>query len=181
MLIQILSHTPAYVWAILAFLVYRGVAAMRERDVSPRQLTIIPLVMLGLSLQDILAKFGPGALPLLTWALGAGGAALAVRRLVATRIVVREGAVRLQGSGVPLAMMLGVFAVKYAASVAWAIVPHLHQDAGFAALLCALFGLLNGCFLGALLRDLGAYRRAASQLSASLPAALPPAKQAVSR
>ena len=69
MLIQILSHTPAYVWAILAFLVYRGVAAMREREVAPRQLTVIPIVMLLLSLQDIVARFGVGLLPLLTWVL----------------------------------------------------------------------------------------------------------------
>ena len=29
MLIQILTHTPLYVWAILAFLIYRGLVAMR--------------------------------------------------------------------------------------------------------------------------------------------------------
>jgi len=181
MLIQILSHTPAYVWAILAFLVYRGVAAMREREVAPRRLTVIPIVMLLLSLQDIVARFGVGLLPLLTWVLGAAAAALAVWNIGATRIVVRAASVRIEGSAAPLAMMLGVFAIKYAASVACAVAPRLHHDAVFATALCALLGILSGCFLGAMLRDLGAYRRAASQLSASLPAALPPAKQAVSR
>jgi hypothetical protein len=57
-IVQLLSHTPLYVWAILAFLVYRGTAAMRDREVEFRKLCIIPLVMLGLSLQDMSAKFG---------------------------------------------------------------------------------------------------------------------------
>ena len=181
MLIQILSHTPAYVWASLAFLVYRGGVALRERTVTPRRLTIIPIVMLALSRQDITAKFGQDGLLLLTWALGAGSAALLVWKFAPTRIVVRAAGVRMKGSAAPLAMMLGVFVIKYAASVAWVIVPQLHREAGFAVTLCTLFGLLNGCFLGAMVRDLGAYRRAASQASASLPAALPLAKHAVSR
>lgn len=181
MLIQILSHTPAYVWAILAFLMYRGTVALREREVAPRQLTVIPIVILLLSIQDIVAKFGLGLLPLLTWVLGAAGAALLAWKCGATRIVVSAASVRIKGSPAPLAMMLGVFAIKYAASVAWAVAPLLHHDALFATALCVLFGILSGCFLGAMVRDLGAYRRAASQVSASLPAALPPAKQAVSR
>lgn len=181
MLIQILSHTPAYVWAILAFLIYRGVAAMRERELTARQLTVIPIVMLCLSLQDIAARFGQHLMPLFAWLLAAGGAAFFVWRFAATRIVVRTAGLRMQGSAAPLAMMLGVFVLKYAASVAWAVAPQLHHDPMFAGALCALFGVLNGCFLGAMIRDLGVYRRAASQASASLPAALPPAKQAVSR
>ena len=35
---QLFSHTPLYVWAILAFLVYRGVLASRVREVSLRKL-----------------------------------------------------------------------------------------------------------------------------------------------
>ncbi|MBQ5945871.1 DUF6622 family protein [Massilia sp. ST3] len=181
MLIQILIHTPLYVWALLAFLVYRGLAAMRERPMTPRRLLVIPLLMLGLSAQDIAAKFGLGGPPLAAWLLGAGAATALVWRFGTSRIVAAADGVRMRGSAAPLALMLGVFVIKYAASVAWAIGPRLHQDAAFGLVLCALFGVLNGCFLGALGRDLRAYARAASQASASLAAALPPAKQAVSR
>ena len=68
MLIQILTRTPLYVWAILAFLVYRGMAAMRDRDVEVRKLVMIPAVMLVLSLQDISTKFGLGGWALAAWA-----------------------------------------------------------------------------------------------------------------
>ena len=40
----ILSHTPSWVWVLLAFLVYRGVIAMRPRDVSPSRSLIIPVI-----------------------------------------------------------------------------------------------------------------------------------------
>ena len=74
MLIQILTHTPFYVWAILAFLIQRGMIAMRDRDLELRKLVMIPAVMLVLSLQDMNAKFGLGGLALAAWALAAAGA-----------------------------------------------------------------------------------------------------------
>lgn len=44
LIFAILGHTPLWVWFLLAFLVYRGVAAMRPRDVSPSRGLIIPVV-----------------------------------------------------------------------------------------------------------------------------------------
>lgn len=172
MLIQILTHTPLYVWAILAFLVYRGVAAMRERLVTPRRLLLVPLLMLALSLQDIAARFGLDGMPALAWALGAGAAALLVSTCTASRILPAAGGARMRGSAAPLAMMLAVFSLKYAASVAWAIAPRLHGDAMFAAALCTLFGVLNGCFLGAMARDLKACALASGQGGDALSATL---------
>jgi len=49
------------VWAILAFLVQRGMIAMRDRDLEVRKLVMIPAVMLVQSLQDMSATFGLGA------------------------------------------------------------------------------------------------------------------------
>jgi hypothetical protein len=160
MLSHIVTHTPVYVWAILAFLVARGVIASRAREVAVRKLWIIPLVMLALSLQDIAAKFGAGALPLAAWALGGGAATLLVLRFGPVRVAPggQQGSVRVAGSWAPLALMMAVFCTKYAASVAVAIVPHLRQDSVFAAAVCILFGIFNGCFLGRLLADLAAAR-----------------------
>jgi hypothetical protein len=67
MLQQILSHTPAYVWAILAFLVYRGVIASLDREVALKKLFIIPAVMLALSLHDLAGKFGFTSLSVPAW------------------------------------------------------------------------------------------------------------------
>jgi hypothetical protein len=156
MLIQILTHSPLYVWAILAFLVSRGVIAMREREVQTRKLAIIPIVMLVLSLQDIGAKFGFTGMSLAAWAVGAVGIALLVWRRGGVRVTAGSaaGSVRVRGSWVPLAMMMAVFFTKYAVSVTLAIQPHARQDALFVATVCALFGVFNGYFLGRLARDL---------------------------
>ena len=53
MLQQIFSHTPLYVWAILGFLVYRGVLASRTREVTLRKLFIVPLVWRALDLPSL--------------------------------------------------------------------------------------------------------------------------------
>lgn len=156
MLIQILSHTPVYVWAILAVLVYRGVVAMRDRDMAIRKLFIIPAIMLALSLQDIVAKFGSGLLPLCAWA----GAALLVALLVArsgkagASAGAAPGTLRVHGSAAPLVMMMVIFFTKYATAVTLAMHPAASHDLLLPALVCALFGVGNGYFLGRLARNL---------------------------
>ena len=42
--VEIVAHTPLWVWALFAFLVYRGVAGMRTREVSPFRVLIVPAV-----------------------------------------------------------------------------------------------------------------------------------------
>jgi hypothetical protein len=165
MLIQILTHTPLYVWAILAFLVNRGVNDMRDRELEVRRLVMIPAVMLALSLQDIDAKFGLGGWALAAWALTAAAAALLAGLSGGTRIAAGSvpGAVLVRGSRLPLVMMLAVFLTKYVASVTLAVAPQLRHDTLFTVAVCALFGAYNGWFAGRLAGDLAAYRVLALQ------------------
>ena len=160
MLIQILTHTPLYVWAILAFLVYRGMAAMRDRDVEVRKLVLIPAVMLVLSLQDVSAKFGLEGWAFAAWAAAAAGMALVAGLAGSNRIAASTvpGHVRVRGSRLPLVMMMAVFFTKYVVSVLASIAPQLRQDTLFACIVCGLFGLYNGWFVGRLLADLATVR-----------------------
>jgi hypothetical protein len=160
MLQQILIHTPVYVWIILAVLVWRGAAALREREMTVRSLFIVPLIMLALSLQDLLVKFGSNAVPLAAWAGAAIGTTLLVWKFGRSRTApgATAGSVIVRGSWVPLAMMMAIFLTKYTASVLLAVLPHARQDALFSAAVCALFGVFNGCFLGRLARDVAAWR-----------------------
>ncbi|ALK98443.1 hypothetical protein AB595_06570 [Massilia sp. WF1] len=160
MLHQILSHTPTYVWAILAVLVWRGLAALRDREVTIRSLFIVPLVMLALALQDVNAKFGANGAALGAWAVAAAGAAALAWAFGRSRTApgAKPGHVIVRGSPAPMAMMLAVFFTKYAAAVLLAVLPHARQDALVAAGVCALFGVFNGCFLGRLARDVAEWR-----------------------
>jgi hypothetical protein len=160
MLQQILIHTPVYVWAILAVLVWRGCAALRDREMKVRSLFIVPIIMLVLSLQDVAMKFGSSGSAFAAWATAAAGTTLLVWKLGRNRTAPGSapGSVIVRGSWLPLAMMMAVFFTKYAASVLLAILPHARQDALIAAGVCALFGVFNGCFLGRLARDVAAWR-----------------------
>ncbi len=64
---QILSHTPYWVWGILALLVSLGVRMMKPRQVSARQLTMLPLVMTAYSLVSLYASFGAQSTVVPAW------------------------------------------------------------------------------------------------------------------
>ena len=163
MLQHIFSHTPLYVWAILAFLVYRGVLASRAREVTLRKLCIIPLVMLALSLSGVQGSFGFDGLAPFAWAAGAlGGAALAWLLTDARKMTAcpERASVQLSGSWLPLILMMSIFCMKYAVAVALAIVPAHAHAASFMLPVCLAYGCFSGLFLGGLLRTLAVYRQA---------------------
>lgn len=160
MLNQIITHTPLYVWAILAFLIFRGVIALRTREVEMNKLFIIPIVMLALSLFDIAGKFGLGGMALATWMVAAALVLVLLFKFSAARIApaATAGHVVVRGSAWPLTLMMAIFVTKYVTSVAMAVEPALRQNVGFTVVVCALFGIFSGYFLGRLARDVKAYR-----------------------
>ncbi len=161
MLQQIFSHTPLYVWAILGFLVYRGVLASRAREVTLRKLCIIPLVMLALSLSGVQGSFGLAGMAPLAWAAGAlAGAALAWSLTDARAIVAipARGSVQRPGSWLPLILMMSIFCMKYAVAVTLSIAPAYAHAAGFMLPVCLAYGCFSGLFLGGLLRTVAVYR-----------------------
>lgn len=155
MLNNLLTHTPAYVWLILALVVARGVVALRERETTLKKLCIIPAIMLPVALLDIARKFGLDGLPLSAWGLAVVAAMWAVWSLGGRRIAAGStpDTVRVGGSVMPLLLMLLIFAVKYATTVMLVVSPALLHGAAVTAAACALMGGANGWFFGRLLRD----------------------------
>lgn len=149
---QLVSHTPAWVWAILAFLVWRGVVEMRDREIARRQLFVLPLVMLALSMHDIVFKFGAGAAVLAAWLAGCLAAARLARRFGHSRIApaAMPGRVRVRGSRAPLALMMAIFAFKYAISVILAVQPRSASQLSVLLAVGAVYGVFNGLLLGRL-------------------------------
>jgi len=173
MLQQIVLNTPLWVWALLAFLVYRGILAAGGREVPLKKTLIIPLVMLALSLHGTLSAFGPKLATLTPWLLClVAGAALAwaLFERDAVRPYPRRGSIYLRGSWLPMALMLAIFATKYAVGVLLALQPQWAQQAGFAPGVCALYGLFSGVFIGKMLRILTLYRAAAEAEAGTAPA-----------
>ena len=167
---QILTHTPLFVWAILAFLIFRGMLSMRTREVDVRRLFIIPVVMVILALQDIATRYAFAAEALAAWAGASALIAWAIVTFTRTRIEAGStpGSLRLRGSWVPLAAMLAVFVTKYTVIVSMVMRPQLGHDAVFVAAACAASGLCSGFFVGCLLRDLKASLLLRSPVGAAL-------------
>lgn len=172
MLQQIVGNTPVWVWAILAFLLYRGTLASVDRETSLKKVFIIPVVMLVLSLQGIVSAFGAGSDALLVWLV-----ALAIGIILSRQLFDRDSiradpqrqVVFQRGSWIPLTLMMGIFLTKYAVGVTLALHPAFRQEPLFAATICAIYGLFNGIFIGKLLGIVAIYRRAQNvpQLSQS--------------
>lgn len=163
MLQHIVANTPIYVWAILAFLLYRGVLAARDREITVTRMTIVPVLMLVLALQSIAMRFGLGSPAMAAWLLGAAAIGLQRWRFGASRVTGgASGTLRIRGSWTPLAAMLAIFVLKYALAVLQAVQPQLAAGAAFVLPACGLLGLCNGYFLGQLACDVAAARRAAA-------------------
>ena len=161
MIQQIISHTPVYVWALLAFLIYRGVLATCDREVSLRKLFIIPAVMLVMSLASMKGQGALGAGVWGVWLTGmlAGVAIIWTTDKAEISVDRAAGTVLQRGSWTPLVLMIAIFATKYVVAVMSAMHPELQRQTLFVVAVGGLFGVFNGVFVGRLLRCVAAYVR----------------------
>jgi hypothetical protein len=168
MIQQIISHTPIYVWALLAFLIYRGWLASKDRETSLLKVALIPLVMLGLAVSGIHMNGPLGEAVWLVWALGAAASAALIWHLSTREIRVDRaaGVIFQRGSWMPLGLMVAIFAIKYSVAVVSAIHPELTHGLAFAAAVTLLYGVFNGLFLGRLARYAAAWLRQPTALAA---------------
>lgn len=170
MLIETLRHTPPWVAGLLLALLYLGYAQSRERSVPLWRVTLLPVAMLALSLNGVVTTFGLHAIDLLAWGLG-WAAALAAGALLALPTGIARSAsgagVRLPGSWWPLVLMLGIFFIKYAVTVALVRTPQLASQLAFAAGASLVYGLLSGAFFARALRVRQALRAAPAPSFAS--------------
>lgn len=151
MLIEILRHTPLWVWALLTLLLVLGWSQTRDRDVAVRRLVILPLVMLGLGLSTLwpaMRQLPAVAAPWL--ACGALAFIAAARWLVPRDARWNAATRRLQvpGSAWPMALIMATFLLKYSIGVFQGLQPAAASAPGYLAALAAVSGALSGLWLG---------------------------------
>ena len=155
MLIQILRHTPTWVFVLFLVLVAAGMAQLTSRRLPLARVTALPVAMLCLSLMGVVLPFGAHPLAVLCWVLGGVVAVAGVLRHPVPAGTAYDPVTRrlhVPGSAVPLLLMMAIFCIKYAVGVALGMTPQLAQQAPFAYLVSALFGVLSGSFLGRAIR-----------------------------
>jgi hypothetical protein len=155
MLLQILAHTPRWVFVLFFVLVWYGAKQLFANTVSLFRLTLMPVAMTGLSIYGLLSAFGDSPYALLGWAAGAAAlAAFVLQRALpaTTRYDAATRRFHLAGSGVPLALMMGIFFTKYGVGVTLVMHPAFAHQAGFTLGIATLYGAFSGIFLARALR-----------------------------
>ncbi len=157
------TSIPPWVPVLFLVLVFLGYRQSLPHTVKPATRVAVALAMLGLSLHGVLSAFRSEPLALLAWAAGYGASlSLGVPRFGAGLATVGTR-VRVPGSWVPLALVLGIFTAKFALGFATAThAPVLHQ-LGFVIVMSLALGGLSGGF-GA--RAVAVHRCAASSSAA---------------
>jgi hypothetical protein len=161
--IDILTHTPAAVWASLAAVVLVGLRQTRTQTMAATRVWLVPIVVGAASLAGALHGFA-GAGEWLTggcWAVGAMLGGVSNRLLDLPRRVSAnaDGSFTIGGSLAPLLLFVGVFGVRYAVNVALAIQPGLAHDPVAAAAAAMAYGVTAG-LLAARSRKIWSTRRA---------------------
>ena len=155
MLYEILTHTPAWVFALFALLLWLGATQLTGRRVGLRRTLVMPVVMIGLSLYGVLSAFKDQPLAAAAWAAAALAVGFAVAQRAApagTRYDPVDRSFALPGSAVPLALMMGIFFTKYVVAVQIAMHPELAHRPDFAIAIGALYGAFSGIFAARALR-----------------------------
>jgi hypothetical protein len=151
-IVRILRGTPTWVWGLLAALLALGISQLRDRRAGLLRVTLLPVGMalfsalgtssaLGMSPQRdaaVAVWLASGFLLFLAVAPGNSGASYDPVRRTFT----------LPGSAAPLALILGIFLVKYVVGVELALAPQLVRDPHFALTVAGLYGALSGIFIG---------------------------------
>jgi hypothetical protein len=146
--VAVVTHTPWWVFAILAYLIWMGAKGLQPRTQPLARVFVTPAVFIVWGLFGAAGRHLPEALNAAAWI---GGALLGVLPGVLTsprRVELNRSLnlVHFEGSPFPLVRNLTIFGLRYGLAVATAT-SH-GDDPGLAVIATAVSGLSAGYFLG---------------------------------
>jgi hypothetical protein len=149
---RILRSTPSWVWGLLAALLALGFSQARDRTQGLVRMSLTPIGMTAFSTWGVVSAFGASPqFPqvLAVWiAAGVLACALLLRTQAQAEYDAATRTYRLPGSLVPLALIVGIFSVKYVVGVELAMAPRLANDMQYALTTAGLYGAFTGLFVG---------------------------------
>lgn len=151
MFVEMLSHTPLWVFGLFIFLIMLGLQQSRSRTVEAKIIFLLPIGMMFLSFMGLISSFGVSLLPILLWASSLLSLVIVTYRFFPLRSVRYNQAHKLfhiQGSWVPLALMMAIFFTKYFVGVVSSLKPEIVTSVVFTVLLSSLYGVYSGIFMG---------------------------------
>jgi hypothetical protein len=155
-ILAILTHTPIWVWALFAVVLFLGYQRTRDRTVQLWRLILLPIVMIVVAITGMVGA-GLASLPAILVGLVVGG--------VSGWLLEREGATRrlpdgrlwLKGEWGSFLQIVAILAVRYTSAVLAATAPALSADPVFHAATLLVSSLLSAMILGRTLARLRTY------------------------
>lgn len=166
---QFIIHTPLWVWALLTYLIFRGIKARYPARTSLLKLAIIPAIFAVWGIADLARLYGLRAEVVGLWLGGiAMGAGIGWRLLAHADIRADHttGTLWRPADRTLLALLLLTFGVKYSFGAIAAISPDLLQHAGFRLADLLLSGAFTGIFIGKFARYARAYHTQSATIGA---------------
>jgi len=156
MIIGILTHTPLYVWAIFALIVFMGFQRTRDRTIQVWRLFIFPVLMIVTAVSGMIGA-GLSVLPAILAGLAVGGVSgWLLERDGATRRLA-DGRLWLRGEWWSFVQVLLIFGFRYSLAVVTAINPTLVADPTVHLVTAFVSSLLSAMILGRTLARLRVY------------------------
>lgn len=163
MALSIIEGAPIWVWPVLAFLVWFGLRATRERETPAWPLYVMPLV--GILSVNAVAGLAPPpgfwAVFVVAYVLGVGGG---FRYQGARVLAKQDGQVRLAGEWLTFTVLMVVFWMNFAGGVTEAVAPEVYAGSTFKLAFILVAGLAAGSFCG---RAISTWRSAPGGVIAS--------------
>lgn len=164
-IIGIIRGTPVWVWAIFAFLIYRGASALHTRTVPLWTTFLLPTFFLGLAITSLIKSPCASCYTLSMWLFALiSGTAIAwfLNRALFIKADKRKMLIQLPGSASTLILVIGIFAVKYFFGYMAVVHPAISSMPSVTYIRLALYGGITGLTIGKLLQYLYKYYNAQS-------------------
>lgn len=149
-MLQILFHTPAWVFGLLVGLIILGLQQTRNRQVKRWLAYLLPVGMVILSLVGVTSNFGVQLLTISLWMAGLCAVALVGYQLLPVknlRYFADSDRFYIPGSWVPMCAILAIFFTKYVVAVLYALANPITAQVAFMPVLCIAYGGFSGYFV----------------------------------
>ena len=149
-IVNIIGHTPVWVFPLIAAVLWLGSINLRERTVPLRSLLIFPLVMLVLSIGNSTGTSARPLVALVDWLFSAAIGAVIGWHLTQRppAIEPKSGQIILPGSVIPLIVCIALVVLRYGFGYLYGRYPDLRADGNYALALITGGALLGGVMIG---------------------------------
>lgn len=150
MIIEIIKHTPLWVFILFFILLTVGYFQSINRVLNRVKVFLLPIGMLAFSLYGTISVFGIISISLFSWLVGIVSIVLLGKKYINANSLVffnEHKIYFIKGSWIPLILMMSIFFIKYTIGVALALKLPILNEPIFISGISLCYGIISGIFL----------------------------------